>query len=103
MPCMTFMWCAGSARPRSLRMSRTYSGRTKNAIGESGGGRYARAGEFTASSAWPLQMSWMRSGVALTTVPRSTFGMLMMRATVSEAGCHRSSERGAACTTRPCS
>src|SRR5438034_805737 len=43
-PCMTFMWCAGSARSRSLRTSRTYSGRTKNAIGASGGGRYPRAG-----------------------------------------------------------
>ena len=38
-PRMRFMWCAASAGPRSLRMSRTYSGRMKNAIGASGGGR----------------------------------------------------------------
>ena len=67
----------------------------------SGGGRYERVGEFTASSSWPRQRSWMRSGVALTTVPCSTLGMSMMRATASEAGCQSSSARGADCTTRP--
>src|ERR671922_245088 len=43
----------------------------------------------------------MRSGVAFTTVPRSTLRMPMMRATASDAGCHKSSERGADCATRP--
>src|SRR5213078_3291126 len=100
-PDRRFIWCCGSGAPRSLRMSRTYSGRMKNAIGLMGGGRKERVGEFTASSVWPRQLIWMRSGVALTTVPRSTFLRLMMRATVSDAGCHRSSARGADWMTRP--
>src|SRR2546426_302398 len=43
----------------------------------------------------------MRSGVAFTTVPRSTLRRPMMRATASDAGCHRSSARGADWMTRP--
>jgi len=95
------MWCAGSGAPRSFRMSRTYSGRMKNARGLSGGGRYERVGEFTASSVWPRHLSWMRSGVAFTTAPWSTFRSPMIPATASEAGCQRSSARGAAWITRP--
>src|SRR5260370_349739 len=41
-PAMRFMWCWGSGAPRSLRMSRTYSGRMKNAMGLSGGGGQER-------------------------------------------------------------
>src|SRR6266436_5059923 len=93
-PRIRFMWCATSGAPRSLRISRTYSGRMKKAMGFSGGGKYERVGEFTASSVWPRQAIWMRSGIAFTTVPRSTLESPMMRATDSDAGCQSSSDGG---------
>ena len=73
----------------------------KKAIGVSGGGRYDRVGEFTASSVWPRQAIWMRSGIAFTTTPWSTLRSPMIRATASDAGCQRSSARAAAWITRP--
>ena len=59
----------------------------------------ARTGEFTASSSCPRQRSWMRSGVALSTVPRSMLRIPTIPATRSEAGCQSSSLRGAAWIT----
>ena len=102
-PRIRFMWWAASGEPRSLRISRTYSGRMKKAMGLSGGGRYERVGEFTASSMSPRQEIWMRSGIAFTTVPCSTLRSPMIRATASDAGCQRSSARGADWMTRPLS
>src|SRR5204863_1712247 len=83
-PDIKFMWCPGSGAPRSFRISRTYSGRMKKAIGASDDGRYAWVGEFTASIVRPRHRSWMRSGDALITVPCRMLRVRMSGATASD-------------------
>ena len=78
-----------------MRIRRTYSGRMKNASGLSGAGRYECVGELTASSTWPRQRNWMRSGVAFSVTPCSRFRIPMMRATLRDDGLREQLARAA--------
>ena len=55
-PRIRFMWWAASGAPRSLRISLTYSGRMKKAMGLSGGGMYERVGESDFGTVWSLRL-----------------------------------------------
>ena len=102
-PGSRFMWWTGSGPTRSVRMSRTSSGRTTNATDVPGGAWNGAVGELTASTVRPRQAISMRSGAVFTITPRTTLRSPISRATVSEAGRANTSAFGPAWTTRPCS